>query len=280
VLDGTVQTASLVSSFSPFTIAASSCLDPLKNTPDPLSPACANSILKVNFQSSGTFNNGNVFTAQLSNAAGSFASPLNIGTLAASPAGLNVANVINAYLPSNAITTGTGYRVRVTSSNPVQTGGANGSNITINSLYLGPDTTVALSCPGSTVSLLPLYNTTGLTAHWNTGNPSAAPLGNYRLDVTNGIGCKDTAFAQVSLIVAKWTGTISNDWHIAGNWNTNKIPDDKTHVIVSSVAPNPCVISNANAQAASVQVKNGATVNTINGKQLIIKGNCTTLPSN
>jgi hypothetical protein len=81
-------------------------------------------------------------------------------------------------------------------------------------------------------------------------------------------------------MVASWTGTISNDWHVAGNWSTGKVPDDKTHVIVSAVAPNACIISNANAQAASVQVKNGATVKTINNKQLIIKGNCTNLPSN
>jgi hypothetical protein len=77
---------------------------------------CRGGQLVVNFSTTGTFNSGNIFTVQLSNAAGSFASPTNIGTLTATTAA-----AINATIPVSA-TGGTGYKVRVVSSNPVVTG--------------------------------------------------------------------------------------------------------------------------------------------------------------
>ncbi|CAN5767819.1 hypothetical protein BH10BAC3_BH10BAC3_22260 [soil metagenome] len=279
ITEGSVITAAPVTAFSPFTIAATSGIDPMSNTAPPLqAPSCANTTLVIPFQTSGVFNSGNMFTAQLSNAAGSFANPVNIATLNLAPNGLNVANNISAFLPSSAIVTGTGYRVRITSSNPVNNGSANASNITINSLYVGADTTVLLNCSGNSANLTLLYNTTGLSPVWNTGNPSAAGTGVYRLSVQNNIGCRDTAFATVVFEVAIWTGTISSDWHNPGNWNINKVPVSRTHVIIPTGAANPCIISTSNATAASVQARNGAIFNATNGKVLVITGTCTVLP--
>jgi|GEM_PF-6729607 len=56
--------------------------------------------------------------------------------------------------------------------------------------------------------------------------------------------------------------------------------ENRTHVIVSGGTLNPCIISNANAEAASVQVRNGGDVHTINNRTLDIKGKCLTLPPN
>lgn len=83
--------------------------------------------VSVPFTSTGTFNAGNVYTAQLSNNAGSFASPVNIGTVT------SVANsgTITATIPANTAT-GTGYRIHVVASNPTTTGANNGTNLTIN----------------------------------------------------------------------------------------------------------------------------------------------------
>lgn len=68
----------------------------------------------------------NVFTAQLSNASGSFASPVNIGTVTRTNGG-----TINATIPANT-PAGSGYRVRVVSSNPtVVVGAANTSDISV-----------------------------------------------------------------------------------------------------------------------------------------------------
>ena len=82
--------------------------------------------ISVPFTSKGTFT-GNIYTAQLSDAAGSFTSPTDIG---ASSSDLN-AGTISATIPANTVT-GTGYRIRVISSNPPVTGSINSSNLTIN----------------------------------------------------------------------------------------------------------------------------------------------------
>jgi gliding motility-associated-like protein len=90
------------------------------------SPFCACSAVNVPFTSTGTFTAGNIYTAQLSNAAGSFAAPTNIGTLASTANTGTIAATIPCGTP-----TGSGYRIRVISSAPVVTGTDNGVNITI-----------------------------------------------------------------------------------------------------------------------------------------------------
>jgi len=71
---------------------------------------CAGAAASVPFTVTGTFETtGVTYTAQLSNATGSFATPVNIGTGTASP--------INVVLPTNLIA-GTGYRIRVIASSP------------------------------------------------------------------------------------------------------------------------------------------------------------------
>lgn len=69
---------------------------------------CAGSTVSVAFNTSGTFNAGNQFTAQLSDAAGSFAAPIATATGAGSPITLTV--------PAGTAT-GT-YKVRVVSTSP------------------------------------------------------------------------------------------------------------------------------------------------------------------
>jgi hypothetical protein len=80
--------------------------------------------VKVTVTANGTFNSGNVFTAQLSDSTGSFAAPVNIGTLTGTSSGL-----IQGVIPGTA--SGSAYRIRVNSSNPVVTGSDNGSDIFI-----------------------------------------------------------------------------------------------------------------------------------------------------
>ena len=91
------------------------------------SPFCACSTVNVPFTSTGTFTAGNIYTAQLSNAAGSFAAPTTIGTLASVLNAGTIACTIPCGTP-----TGVGYRIRVISSAPPVTGTDNGVNIIIN----------------------------------------------------------------------------------------------------------------------------------------------------
>lgn len=73
----------------------------------------------VDFTSTDVFNAPNVFTAQLSDAAGSFASPVSIGTLAL--AGNGPPGTISITIPAGT-PGGVGYKIRVVSSDPAVTG--------------------------------------------------------------------------------------------------------------------------------------------------------------
>jgi hypothetical protein len=77
---------------------------------------CKNTTLNIPFTASGTYTSGNTYTAQLSNALGSFTTPTVIGTLTSTAAsGTIVATIPNTVPISN------GYKVRIISSSPVIT---------------------------------------------------------------------------------------------------------------------------------------------------------------
>lgn len=99
----------------------------------------------VPFTISGTFNAGNTFTAQLSDDAGSFASPTTIGSVSATTAGS-----ISATIPAS-IATGSGYKIRVIGDNPATTGATSSSTLTINN-FAGPSSLIA-ACGNANASL-------------------------------------------------------------------------------------------------------------------------------
>jgi hypothetical protein len=239
--------------------------------------ACKASEITINANADGAFSAGNIITAQLSDETGSFAAPVSIGNVPLVGNGMNQAAVITATIPAN-IPNGTNYRVRLISSTGSFVGDTSVA-ITIIKPNIGADTTVYHTCLGETTNLLPLYNTTGLTAVWNTANTSAAPPGIYRLVVTNTFGCTDTAFANVVLEVATWTGAASTDWHTAENWSINKVPGTKTHVIIPAGTLNPCFISTADGEAASVQSKTGGILQVVNNRKLLVTQKCLSLPN-
>ena len=104
-VSGTITTGTITG--SPFCVTASS----------------GSSVFQVPFTSLGTFGGGNIFTAQLSDPSGGFGSPQNIGTGNSSP----ISATILANTP-----TGTGYRIRVISSDPAIISTDNGTDLTIN----------------------------------------------------------------------------------------------------------------------------------------------------
>lgn len=90
------------------------------------SSLCANgsTLFPVYFTTTGLFGTGNVFSAQLSDASGSFASPVDISSVTIGP------STILAYIPSGT-PTGSGYRIRVVSSNPPLEGTPNSTDLVI-----------------------------------------------------------------------------------------------------------------------------------------------------
>ena len=87
-------------------------------------------IITVDFVAAGSYNAGNVYSVQISDALGSFAAPLGIGSLASSASG---PLSINAVAPIS-LTVGSGYRVRVVASDPSTIGTDNGADLEVLSL--------------------------------------------------------------------------------------------------------------------------------------------------
>lgn len=104
------------------------------------SPFCGGTAVSVPYTVNSPANTGNIFTAQLSDLNGSFASPVNIGTLVATGSG-----TIAATIPLGTAT-GTKYRIRVVSSSPVVTGDVNKKNLTINPKPGGTTLTAITAC--------------------------------------------------------------------------------------------------------------------------------------
>jgi hypothetical protein len=56
-----------------------------------------------------------------------------------------------------------------------------------------------------------------------------------------------------------WNGTVSNDWHDAGNWSAS-VPTQTADAVISSAATNMPRIQNYNAQARALTIESGATL--------------------
>jgi peptidoglycan/xylan/chitin deacetylase (PgdA/CDA1 family) len=161
------------------------------------SPFCTGAPVIVPFTVNGIFNSGNIFTAQLSSSTGSFATPVNIGTLT----GI-ASSSISANLPANTAA-GNSYRIRVVSSSPSITGTDNGTNIIINT---GPVAMISSSstsfCTGGSVTLS-ANSGSGISYQWMkdglniSGATSsiyvASAGGTYRVRETNSAGCSSTS---------------------------------------------------------------------------------------
>jgi photosystem II stability/assembly factor-like uncharacterized protein len=162
---------------------------------------CAGTTVTGTYSTTGTFGGGNTFTAQLSDASGSFSSPVSLSTVSG--------GTISATIPPNT-PAGTGYRIRVVSSNPAITGTANTSNLTINvpaNATLSGTQTVT---QGQPVNLT--VNLTG-TSPWImvvNGNTTTVTTTPYSYGVTPGVGVTTYTLTTVSNVCGTTTVTTNN----------------------------------------------------------------------
>jgi hypothetical protein len=111
---------------------------------------CTNGAVSVGFTTTGIFTAGNVFTAQLSNASGSFANPVNIGSTTGTGSG-----TIDAIIPDT-MPPGNRYRIRVSASGPAVAGSDNGTDLEITNASVAPAVSITIAtgvnpgCIGST----------------------------------------------------------------------------------------------------------------------------------
>ncbi len=164
------------------------------------SPYCPCSTVNVSFTSTGTFNAGNVYTALLSDATGSFGSATTIGTLSSTA---NAGSIV-CTIPCNAVP-GSSYLIQVTSSNPGVICSVGSTNITI-----GSGSAVSVNspsiCSGQTANLMASGSSSytwsaGVTVT-GTNTASVSPVTTTTYTVTGAGGggsCADSAVATVTV---------------------------------------------------------------------------------
>jgi hypothetical protein len=194
-------------------------------------PLCATTAatLDVTFTATGTYGASNTFTIQLSNAAGSFTTPIVIGSIANN---LTTAQTVTTTIPAGT-PTGSGYLIRVVSDSPVASTatsaslaivsnptvsitpagaqtistGANGAVLTAGSTNIAGTTRVwqvATTSGGPFTNITPAQTGTSYT-------PNFATAGTYFVRVLNTFpGCGDVASNEVQFTVSMPTPTISS----------------------------------------------------------------------
>ncbi|HNW90393.1 MAG TPA: PCMD domain-containing protein [Bacteroidales bacterium] len=131
--------------------------------------------ISIPFTLTGTMNAGNVVTAQLSDATGSFAAPVTLGTLTTTASG-----TITGTIPAGTAT-GSGYRVRVVSSDYVLTAADNGSDLQIylasNSVAPTALQTIEAGTNGTSISATEVG--TALSREWKYSATSGGPYSSF-----------------------------------------------------------------------------------------------------
>ena len=175
---------------------------------------CAGGTLQVFYSvlpAPQTFTAGNTFTVQLSNAIGSFASPVNIGTVTAVSSG-----TISCVIPGGT-PLGSGYRIRIVATNPAYVSPDEFYNINVLS-SIGGTTASSNSpaCVGNTIFLhdtatysILTYSWTGPLGYTSTlQNPTVGPVtlgsaGVYTVTTVHN-GCPASS-ATVAVAVSNFT---------------------------------------------------------------------------
>ena len=172
---------------------------------------CKGDSVTVFYGSSYPLQATNVFTIQLSNASGSFASPTSLGSVTAQTGG-SMKVLIPSSLPN-----GNGYRVRITSSAPALISVDNGFDLAVGPKPAKPvATTVSPVCADDTLKLF-AANMSGVTWGWegpnsfssSSQNPfipnvTTAATGDYIVSaIAGGCASKDTVSVTVGIVPVK-----------------------------------------------------------------------------
>lgn len=182
--------------------------------PLPTAVWCAGSSFDVPYTATGTFDPGNSFIVELSDASGVFAPGTPIGTMASDVSGTVTCSTWGIAAP------GTGYLVRVRSTSPVHTSAAGSSTLTLASPNAGMDGFATICANGPAFALITaLGGSPQPGGTWSDPNatgalvggvlqPALASGGTYTFTYTvNMAGCTDEATVTVVLNLAPNAGT-------------------------------------------------------------------------
>jgi len=188
-------------------------------------PFCAGaSGLSVPFTYSSASNfpvDTTTFKAQLSNASGSFVSPVDLQTVASDASG---SQSISVTIPVNTAQ-GSGYRIRIVSDNPPLNGSNNGVNITINATSVGGTATATSSalCTGNATTVS-LAGFTG-SIQWQQSADGSTGWAN----VTGGSGATSATYTTPNLTATTYyRAVVTNGTCTSVNSSTAAITVDAT----------------------------------------------------
>lgn len=231
----------------------------------------------IAFTSDVLFNPGNVFTAEISDASGSFAFPVSIGTLSGTsvtPVPVNI---------PNGLANGNNYRIRITSSSPAIIGTDNGSDIQLvqfANTAAPPDTQYVGVGLNGNILTVNASHPTGVTQEWKvqvglsfqpfvpaetglTYTPNFASTGTYPVSCFSVNQWDDTVQTNIVMIyVVPGSGIDqTNSDNISLIWNNQQLTVDLTH----SDMMNPKMeILNMNGQVIMTRILTAHSVSTEN----------------
>jgi len=233
-------------------------LPTITTSPVAAGPYCPGDAISIPFTVSEPFNAGNVFTAQISNAAGAFTAPIAIGTLNGTTAG-----TINATIPLGTAP-GTTYQVRVIGSAPNATGTASIINVQVSN---GPTSTIdngssTSVCAGSTATLV--YSGTPGTVQWLTSNNGVTftPIAGATMNTYISSPLTQTTYFQVTVTTncgtstsPTWTVTLANNVAIPLTYSPNSLNLCNGPITVSTIGTfNNLVWSNGQTTTSAIVV--------------------------
>lgn len=122
---------------------------------------------------------GNIVRIQLSNASGSFASPVTIGST-----NTLISGIMKCGIPAGAVA-GAGYRIRVVSTNPVRVSADNGTNIRVDRFLTAPEASNnSPLCEGQKLQFEVKDFATGITVYWDGPGTISNSIQNPAIEVT------------------------------------------------------------------------------------------------
>lgn len=256
----------------------------ISGSPFFLSPSAPALPVSVPFSTSGTFNAGNIFTAQLSDAQGSFASPTAIGTFSGTTSGN-----INASLPAST-PEGNQYRIRVVSSSPLIIGADNGSDLIVdqysNSVSPSAAQTIGLNISGNALTVTESQPTTVRAWRWTTTsgsgyqsfspaqtNSTYTPLfqtpGTYYVVCASRNAYNDEIISNEVMITVQNGSTINTGTVIGSPFRISPNAVVQSNISFTSTAIfNPTNVFTAQISDASGSFANPTTIGTLNGNTI------------
>jgi hypothetical protein len=227
---------------------------PATITTSAISPTtyCAGAAVTISFTTNGPLSG--TYTAQLSDATGSFTSPVAIGT--------SNTNTISGTIPL-AASSGNGYRIRVVNIGNSITGSDNGANITVNPI-LTASVSIAITagaqtiCAGTSVTFTatptnggaaPSYqwyvgttavgsnSATFTTSTLTNGDTVSVVMTSNATPCLTGSPATSNSIAMTVSNNTSWTGAVSNLWSNGANWSCGSVPSGTSNITISSGTP-------------------------------------------